>query len=231
MTPFSTLATPTSTLAQYLALRHAQTQHNAFHHMLNRDNSAPSNVPTTSPPPHMPYTLDVAEMEHILHTMGFHVPVVRLDTSTTVMTTADSASVRSNTVPANRSGLHAIIAAIEADDHFFLVMRHARFTLRDLVVFAPEIALESCAKPLFVIFQMLSALQNLHQRGITHGHLSSSSVVIDQDLFVTLAGVGAVAAPGVDVSALTVPRPLPPAAQSMRALARQWSVQVPPCDC
>lgn len=47
----------------------------------------------------------------------------------------------------------------------------------------------SHGKPLFVVYQIVQALQRLHLAGLTHGRLKPTNIMVDETLWVTLTGI------------------------------------------
>ena len=77
-----------------------------------------------------------------------------------------------------------LIAALESDHAFYFVSPYLRFTLFDSAMHSPAMLEDSIAKPLFVLYQLLSLLQHCHSKGATLGDLNLRNVFIDARLWV-----------------------------------------------
>ena len=220
-TPHSTRPRPTATLAEYMQAYAATRNSDAFAAVLDLCAGRPGAAPAPDTADDETYELHADELQEMLQAAGFHGPVVPL-TRAPGPGGAGAATSRHM----QGLGLQPVLGVVETDGHFFILLQHHRFALRDLVMFSPEVVMESHAKPLFVVYQILLALQHLHQHGIAHGALSSASVLVDHDLLVTLAGVSSTAAVSTQRGGASdtspIPRPLPPASQNLRALVRMW---------
>lgn len=85
--------------------------------------------------------------------------------------------------------LGGLIAVAQGAHGVYLFSRYEAFTLQDVVRYSPGLWRDSDVKPLFVTYQVLSALHTLHQAGTWHGRLASDCVFVDTDLCVTVGGL------------------------------------------
>lgn len=84
------------------------------------------------------------------------------------------------------SNLSPLLAAVESHKAFYLVFPYMRFTLFDIAVHSPAMFNDSVSKPLFVLYQLLKAMEHCHKVGVTVGPLSMHSVFVDSRLWVQI---------------------------------------------
>lgn len=84
------------------------------------------------------------------------------------------------------SNLSPLLAAVESHKAFYLVFPYMRFTLFDIAVHSPAMFNDSVSKPLFVLYQLLKAMEHCHKVGVTLGPLSMQSVFVDSRLWVQI---------------------------------------------
>ncbi|KAF8986169.1 hypothetical protein BGZ46_008513 [Entomortierella lignicola] len=94
-------------------------------------------------------------------------------------------------IPAN---IAATTVIIESDEAHYCLSPHRSggsmglTTLQDLLRFNPG-NLDTSLKKGFLVYQLLKAVNGLHQNGIIHGNLKPSSIYIDENLWITLTGI------------------------------------------
>ncbi|KAF7244215.1 WD repeat-containing protein 81 [Varanus komodoensis] len=103
-------------------------------------------------------------------------------------------------------------ALLDAPELLYVIFPYMQFCLHDIVTFSPAKLTNSHAKLLFILFQVLQAMQASHRAGLACGALSLHDVAVDEKLCARLrlrlqdyeqappeegqAGAGAPAAPG-----------------------------------
>lgn len=85
-------------------------------------------------------------------------------------------------------GMVPIYAAVETDEIFFLVQPYLQYTLSDIVTFSPAILESSHAKPLFVVYQLLQAMQSLHDHGLRLGNTPIAALLMDKNMWMRICG-------------------------------------------
>ncbi|KAI7824731.1 hypothetical protein BC939DRAFT_140564 [Gamsiella multidivaricata] len=94
-------------------------------------------------------------------------------------------------IPAN---IAAATVIIESDDAHYCLSPHRSggatglTTLQDLLRFNPG-NLNTSLKKGFLVFQLLTAVKGLHQKGLIHGSLRPSNIYIDENLWIKLTGI------------------------------------------
>eukprot|EP00118_Oscarella_pearsei_P011640 m.79677 g.79677 ORF g.79677 m.79677 type:complete len:1819 (+) comp36147_c0_seq2:63-5519(+) len=79
-----------------------------------------------------------------------------------------------------------IFCAVEGQKAFFFVHPFVTHTLKELVTFTPAVLRMSTVKQLFVTYQLLQALRELHNHNVAHGNLTISNVAVNEKLWVRL---------------------------------------------
>ena len=82
------------------------------------------------------------------------------------------------------ANLAPLLATMEGRKAFYLVFPYMRFTLFDIALHSPAMFNDSVSKPLFVLYQLLKALEHCHRSGVTLGPLSLHNVFVDSRLWV-----------------------------------------------
>lgn len=91
----------------------------------------------------------------------------------------------SDTANAN---LPHVFALIETDTAYYFLASYRGATLQDLITYNPGV-LSSNLKKSFIIYQLLRVIASLHSRGIMHGCIKASNILVDENLWVQLAGI------------------------------------------
>ncbi|KAI9318152.1 hypothetical protein BX666DRAFT_1935290 [Dichotomocladium elegans] len=86
------------------------------------------------------------------------------------------------------SNLPEVFSIIESDTAYFFLAHYRGTTLQDLITYNPGV-LSSNLKKCFVVYQILRSLASLHSRGILHGSIKSSNILVDENLWIQLAGM------------------------------------------
>lgn len=70
----------------------------------------------------------------------------------------------------------------ETSDVLYIVLPYTQYTLHDIVSFSPAKLANSHAKVLFILYQVLIALQAFHTAGLSCGELSLQDIAVDEQL-------------------------------------------------
>ncbi|KAM9811368.1 WD repeat-containing protein 81 isoform 1-T2 [Syngnathus typhle] len=71
---------------------------------------------------------------------------------------------------------------LETADMLYVVLPYTQYSLHDIVSFSPAKLANSHAKVLFIIYQLLTAMQACHAAGLSCGDLSPLDVAVDEQL-------------------------------------------------
>jgi len=102
-----------------------------------------------------------------------------------------TAKAKTNSAPSN---IAAATVIIESDDAHYCLSPHRSggaaglTTLQDLLRFNPG-NLDTSLKKGFLVYQLLKAVEGLHQHGLVHGSIKPSNIYIDENLWITLTGI------------------------------------------
>lgn len=88
----------------------------------------------------------------------------------------------------SNSNLPDVFALIETDTAYYFLASYRGATLQDLITYNPGV-LSSNLKKSFIIYQLLRVIASLHSRGIMHGGIKASNILVDENLWVQLAGI------------------------------------------
>lgn len=88
----------------------------------------------------------------------------------------------------SNSNLPEVFSIIETDQAYYFLASYRGATLQDLITYNPGV-LSSNLKKSFVIYQLLRVIASLHDRGILHGSLMASNILVDENLWIQLAGI------------------------------------------
>lgn len=70
----------------------------------------------------------------------------------------------------------------ETTDMLYVILPYSQYTLHDIVSFSPAKLANSHAKVLFILYQVLIALQAFHVAGLSCGELSLQDIAVDEQL-------------------------------------------------
>ena len=82
--------------------------------------------------------------------------------------------------------LSSLLVALESCHAFYFLYPYLRFTLFDVVMHTPTMLEDSVAKPLFVLYQLLSVLEFCHVKGATLGQIGLRNVFMDARLWIQM---------------------------------------------
>ncbi|XP_077578568.1 WD repeat-containing protein 81 [Stigmatopora nigra] len=71
---------------------------------------------------------------------------------------------------------------LETSEMFYVVLPYTQYSLHDIVTFSPAKLANSHAKVLFIIYQLLTAIQACHASGLSCGNLSLLDIAVDEQL-------------------------------------------------
>ncbi|CAG8476604.1 12165_t:CDS:10 [Acaulospora morrowiae] len=80
-----------------------------------------------------------------------------------------------------------VFAVLESDRAYYFIAPYRGTTLQDLLKYSSGV-LNSNVKKSFILYQLLRTVQNLHKRGVIHGGLKTSNILVDENLWITLTG-------------------------------------------
>lgn len=75
---------------------------------------------------------------------------------------------------------------LETAEMFYVILPYTQYSLHDIVSFSPAKLANSHAKVLFIIYQVLTALQACHSSGLSCGELSLHDIAVDDQLWCRL---------------------------------------------
>ncbi|XP_077421859.1 WD repeat-containing protein 81 [Vanacampus margaritifer] len=103
---------------------------------------------------------------------------------------------------------------LETAEMLYVVLPYTQYSLHDIVSFSPAKLANSHAKVLFILYQLLTAMQACHAAGLSCGDLSLLDVAVDEQLCsrlkINLAHYEELETPSGDGSARPVPKSAPP---------------------
>ncbi|KAJ8280804.1 hypothetical protein GJAV_G00059160 [Gymnothorax javanicus] len=71
---------------------------------------------------------------------------------------------------------------LESDEMLYVVLPYSQYSLHDIVTFSPAKLANSNAKVLFILYQLLTAIQASQAAGLSCGELSLQDVAVDEQL-------------------------------------------------
>ncbi|CAO3703226.1 unnamed protein product [Rhizopus stolonifer] len=86
------------------------------------------------------------------------------------------------------SSLSDVFCLIETETAYYFLSSYRGTTLQDLLTYNPGV-LNSNLKKGFVTYQLLRVIASLHSRGIMHGNLKASNILIDENLWIQITGI------------------------------------------
>ena len=93
-----------------------------------------------------------------------------------------------NDADTSNSNLPDVFSIIETDEAYYFLVSYRGATLQDLITYNPGV-LSSNLKKSFIVYQALRVIASLHSRGILHGSLMASNILVDENLWIQLAGI------------------------------------------
>ncbi|XP_066986474.1 WD repeat-containing protein 81 isoform X1 [Macrobrachium rosenbergii] len=84
------------------------------------------------------------------------------------------------------SNLLPALCAFEGEQHFFVVLFSVHHNVQHCVSFSPARLNESAARPLFILYQILEAVRDTHDRGLHLGDVTLNHLFIDNALYLSL---------------------------------------------
>lgn len=88
----------------------------------------------------------------------------------------------------SNSNLPEVFSLIETNHAYYFLASYRGATLQDLITYNPGV-LSSNLKKSFITYQLLRVIASLHSRGILHGSLKASNILVDENLWIQLAGI------------------------------------------
>lgn len=83
--------------------------------------------------------------------------------------------------------LFPTLAAIETSTHFYLLQHpYIGTTLQDALTYSPAILDKSHNKPLFIIYQLLSLMKSIHERGLLLGDIELNDIYLNENLLLNV---------------------------------------------
>jgi WD repeat-containing protein 81 len=79
-----------------------------------------------------------------------------------------------------------VIACIITEQEFVIIRRKNRYTLHHMLRYSPYTVDNSFVKPLFLVYQLLMAFNDVHARGLTIGDLGLHDILVDEELYVSI---------------------------------------------
>ena len=78
------------------------------------------------------------------------------------------------------------IACIVTPTEFIILSHYERYSLQQMLRFSPCMVENSYLIPLFIVYQILIAFNNIHKKGLTIGDINLDNIVINDDYYVAL---------------------------------------------
>lgn len=97
-------------------------------------------------------------------------------------------NINSTIVDSSNSNLPDVFAIIEADQNFYFLASYRGTTLQDLITYNPGV-FSSNLKKSFITYQLSRMMASLHSRGVLHGGLMASNILVDENLWVQISGI------------------------------------------
>lgn len=85
------------------------------------------------------------------------------------------------------TNLYSVLCGIETKSYIFLIHDcYIEYNLQDCVTYCPSILSSCYNKPLFIIYQLVSALKGMHDRGLVLGDISLKDIYLDENLWIQI---------------------------------------------
>ncbi|KAK8740038.1 hypothetical protein OTU49_003006 [Cherax quadricarinatus] len=91
-----------------------------------------------------------------------------------------------NRVPSSHTNILPAICALEAEQYVFVILTSVYHNVQQCVSFSPAKLSECEARPLFILYQILEAARDTHDRGLHLGDFTLSHLFIDDSLYLSL---------------------------------------------
>ncbi|KAI8342526.1 hypothetical protein BC941DRAFT_142039 [Chlamydoabsidia padenii] len=91
-------------------------------------------------------------------------------------------------VDTSNANLPDVFAIVESDTAWYFLATYRGTTLQDLITYNPGI-LDSNLKKGFIVYQLLRIMASLHSRGVLHGDVRASNILVDENLWIQLSGI------------------------------------------
>ncbi|CEP18332.1 hypothetical protein [Parasitella parasitica] len=88
----------------------------------------------------------------------------------------------------SNSNLPEVFALIETNSAYYFLASYRGATLQDLITYNPGVLCSNLKKS-FIIYQLLRVTASLHSRGVVHGSIKASNILVDENLWIQLAGI------------------------------------------
>ena len=214
---------PTDSFSDYLTYYAEESQQQLQRHLIDKYqtrartgvDAAPS---TTSSGPAKPISADV--LRRALHAAGVHLSILPIEPfrGQAVTTGADIAentrnhqiiedavSELSDAGKLQFRNVAPVLAVLEGKHAFYIIQPHIRVTVQEMTIFSPDLIANNYTKSLFVVYQILKGMHDLHSQGLYHGSLTSSKVLLTKQLWTLLTAV--VSSPSHDSNAVNANQP------------------------
>ncbi|KAK7074513.1 hypothetical protein SK128_005347 [Halocaridina rubra] len=94
--------------------------------------------------------------------------------------------LQNSRVPGPHSNILPALCAFEGEHHFFVVLNSVHHNVQHCVSFSPAKLSESAARPLFILYQILEAVRDTHDRGLHLGDVTLNHLFVDNALYLSL---------------------------------------------
>ncbi|XP_045593332.1 WD repeat-containing protein 81 isoform X2 [Procambarus clarkii] len=94
--------------------------------------------------------------------------------------------IQGSRVPGPHTNVLPAICAFEADQHILVMLNSVYHNVLQCVSFSPGKLIGSEARPLFILYQILEAARDTHDRGLHLGNFTLSHLFIDDSLYLSL---------------------------------------------
>ncbi|CAG2226311.1 WDR81 [Mytilus edulis] len=91
--------------------------------------------------------------------------------------------------PCSLQNILHVIKIYETDDAFYLIQPFVLHNIQNVIAFSPAVFKSSMTKPLFVLYQLLHLLNQLHKKGLILGNVSLHDVLCDEKLWIYTSGL------------------------------------------
>ena len=217
------LREPTDSFSDYLTFYAEDAQQQLQRHLIDkyqtRARGETDTIPSASSTgPAKPISADV--LRRALRAAGVHMSIIHIEPfhGQAIPTGADIAentrnhqiiedavSELSHAGKLQFRNVAPVLAVLEGKHAFYVIQPHIRVTVQEMVIFSPDLIANNYTKSLFVIYQLLKGLHDLHSQGLHHGSLNSSKVLLTKQLWTLITSV--VSSPSQDSSAGNAPLP------------------------